>query len=193
MAEHLYTTRAFILGSTSVGEANRLIDLFTESHGRLRALARGVRLEKSKLRYHLLLRTFVMVSLVRGKAQWRLVGVESERSMENLSPATLAVVGNAARLLRRLLQGEEAAPLLFTTLSDSLSFLTTSSLTTEELKNMECVIVLRILFHLGYLGREEPLASYLDRPLSRELLEAVSPIRQSAIARINDSLNASSL
>lgn len=196
MAEHLYTTRALILGSTAVGEANRLADLFTESHGRLRAMARSVRNEKSKLRYHLEPLRFSTVSLVRGRDLWRIVGTlaDEEALGRPRSRAALGVLGSAVKLLRRLLQGEEAAPGLFLTLSLGFAFLAEEDLSSEEMKNMECVLILRILYQLGYLGKEEPVVSYVgETPLSRELLSSVSPIRRAAIAKINKSLNASSL
>lgn len=196
MAEHVYSTPALILGSTAVGEANRLVDLFTKSHGRLRAMARSVRNEKSKLRYHLEPLRFSTVSLVHGRDFWRIVGVSAdEEALEGLrSKAARGVLGSAVKLLRRLLQGEEAAPGLFLTLSEGFTFLAQEDLSAEEMRNMECVLVLRILYQLGYLGKEEPLAPYVgEGPLSRELVSSISGVRRRAVAKINESLNASSL
>ena len=53
MSHYRYKTEAFILGSISTGEANRFIDIFTKELGRIRATARSVREERSKLRFSL--------------------------------------------------------------------------------------------------------------------------------------------
>jgi len=47
--------------------------------------------------------------------------------------------------------------------------------------------VLRVLYHLGYLG-EEQWRPFFSSPLSKEILDALSPIRSSAIVAINRSL-----
>lgn len=198
MAEHLHTTHAFILGSAPYGEAHRLLDLFTEAHGRVRALARSVRREHSKLRFHLEPLSFATVSLVRGKELWRVTGAMKD---EVTAPITKLqngrfVAGNAVRLLRRLLQGEEANRELFFVLRDAVSFLgaPTHSLSSEDHHNLECVLVLRILHCLGYLGDDAPVAPYLTpSPLTTTLVRSIQPLRQDAIMKINASLHASSL
>ena len=50
MAHRIETLDALVLGGMPVGEAHRSIDLLTPQLGRIRAVARSVRHEKSKLR-----------------------------------------------------------------------------------------------------------------------------------------------
>ena len=64
---HIYTTKAIIIRSIPIGEANKYYFLLTEDLGFIRATAQGVRLDKSKLKGHLQDFCFVEISLVKGK------------------------------------------------------------------------------------------------------------------------------
>lgn len=66
-------TRAVILKSHALGEANKMFWLFTEDLGLIKAVATGIRKPASKLRGQLRDYSFVTVDLVRGKNQWRLI------------------------------------------------------------------------------------------------------------------------
>ncbi|MEI7547879.1 MAG: DNA repair protein RecO, partial [Actinomycetota bacterium] len=48
MASHLYRDAAVVLRTYKLGEADRIIVLLTEGHGKVRAVAKGVRKTKSK-------------------------------------------------------------------------------------------------------------------------------------------------
>jgi DNA repair protein RecO (recombination protein O) len=50
---HIYHTEGFILSSRNVGEANKILTIYTREIGFVKALAQGVRLVKSKLRFAL--------------------------------------------------------------------------------------------------------------------------------------------
>ena len=73
---HKYSTEAFILKSLHHKDADKVYVLFTENFGLIRASAQGVRLLKSKLRYHLSDFSCINISLVRGRDYWRIVGAE---------------------------------------------------------------------------------------------------------------------
>lgn len=62
-----YSTAGIVLKRTSYGEADRLITLLTEKHGRITAIARGVRKPLSKLRGFLELFTYGIFRLAEGK------------------------------------------------------------------------------------------------------------------------------
>jgi len=68
----IHTTAGFIIFSRPYGEADKLISIFTRDFGLVTATARGIRLEKSKLRYHAQDYSLGVFSLVRGKEFWRL-------------------------------------------------------------------------------------------------------------------------
>ena len=50
---HIYTTKAIIIKSLPLGEANKIYFLLTKDLGFIKASAQGVRLDKSKLKGHL--------------------------------------------------------------------------------------------------------------------------------------------
>jgi recombinational DNA repair protein (RecF pathway) len=50
---HIYTNPAFIVHSSPYGEAGKFLLLFTKDFGMIGAVAQGIRLTQSKLRYHI--------------------------------------------------------------------------------------------------------------------------------------------
>lgn len=73
-----YGTEAWVLGSRDVGEADRLVILYTKDLGRIDALAKGVRVISSKLRGHLNTFSNTRVLLTPGKEYWRLLDAETK-------------------------------------------------------------------------------------------------------------------
>ena len=62
-----YQTEAIIIKKTKLGEADRILTLYTPELGKIQAVAKGVRRPKSKLAGHLELLTHSLVSLARGR------------------------------------------------------------------------------------------------------------------------------
>jgi DNA repair protein RecO (recombination protein O) len=62
-----FKTEAIIIKKTKLGEADRILTLYTPHLGKIQAVAKGVRQPKSKMSGHLELLTYSMVSLARGK------------------------------------------------------------------------------------------------------------------------------
>jgi hypothetical protein len=71
---HVHTTDGFTIGSKPYGEAGKIVFIYTRDLGFLTAIAQGIRLEKSKLRYSIRDYGFASFSLVHGKEFWRIVG-----------------------------------------------------------------------------------------------------------------------
>ncbi len=63
----VYRDQAVVLRTQKLGEADRIITLFTKEHGRLRAVAKGVRRTKSKFGARLEPTSFVDLQLYAGK------------------------------------------------------------------------------------------------------------------------------
>ena len=76
MAYQTYTTKGYICGSFTRNTSDKYYFIFTRDAGMVVASARSVRDEKSKLRYGLQDFSLSDVSLVRGRHDWRIVGVE---------------------------------------------------------------------------------------------------------------------
>ncbi len=62
-----YQTEAVIIKKTKLGEADRILTLYTPHLGKIQAVAKGVRRPRSKLAGHLELLTHSLVSLARGR------------------------------------------------------------------------------------------------------------------------------
>lgn len=188
---HIYTTKAIIIKSVPIGEANKYYFLLTEDLGFVRASAQSVRLEKSKLKGHLQDFCFIEVSLVKGKDIWRIIGVETIQSgyfINNINK--LVAIKNIFSLLLRLLHGEEKNELLFNSIKSFYDFLLKDELSQNNIKNLETITVLRILYHLGYFKKSFDLADYvMNDKLSIEILDLFESKNKIAILDINNALN----
>ncbi len=144
-----YHTDALVLGSREHGESDKVFALFTKDFGLVRARASAVRKESSRMRYALQHHACSHVALVRGKRGWRLGGTSLTRPSSTEGVVTFARI---ARLVLRLVAGEERNDYLFAALLDAHEALTKSP--REILATIEIVCVARVLFALGYLSPE---------------------------------------
>lgn len=62
-----YKTKGIILKRTNLGEADRILTIFTETHGKIKAIAKGVRKTLSKLAGHLEPFCLVNLGIAEGK------------------------------------------------------------------------------------------------------------------------------
>ena len=190
----LVVTEGVVLAKRGAGEANTLAVIFTEDLGLVQAKAQSARRERSKLRYVLEPFTRGRFSFVRGKHEWKLTGAErASRGILDSNAPSRAASGRIARLVTRLVQGEEPSAPLFRAVSDGFSLLALAR-TKENIESIECVLVLRILFNLGHLPKTPELAPFInDASLSLELASRAAASRSSLIRAINESLLASGL
>lgn len=65
--DHIYRTEALIVGRLDLGEVDRILTLFTPQHGKLRAIAKGIRRPQSRLAPHLELFSQSRVMLAKGR------------------------------------------------------------------------------------------------------------------------------
>lgn len=191
---NIYTTEGFILKSVNFGEANKYFFIFTKEFGLIKAAAQGARLLKSKLRYSLEDYSFTQISLVRGKEIWRLTSAQNKFSSKNFlreDKEKFLLLSRIFSLLLRLLQGEEKNDLLFESLREGINFLSQNefSKNKEDLSNFECILALRILFSLGYIGNLGEFDQFTKSPyFTVELLTKMSTLKTQAILEINKSL-----
>lgn len=194
---HLYHTDALVLGSTPAGEGSKTIALFTRELGFLTASAQSVREERSKLRYGLQDFSYSETTLVRGKEFWRLTRADLvENIFQELADSKKAVrmVARIVALLRRLLVGEEKNEPLFLAVLDGFRYVKEAK-SKDSIEGVEIVLVLRILYLLGYLAPRGEFDSFLshaglwdDGVISQALL-----FRTLAVSEINNSLQQSQL
>lgn len=176
-----------MLRSGNFGEANKYFLIFTKEFGLVRVAAQGVRHLKSKLRYGLEDYSLAQVSLVRGREIWRLTSAENKFRVKTKEKAV--ILAGIFSLLLRLLHGEEKNERLFESVKEGMSFLGRENLSHEELANFECIIALRILSALGYIGQLGDFDQFIASPyFTPDLLSAMSELKTRAILEINKSL-----
>ncbi len=210
LMHHIYTTKTIIIRSIPIGEANKYYFLLTEDLGFIRATAQGVRLDKSKLKGHLQDFCFVEISLVKGKDIWRITSVQTIEAGDFIKNTNkLIAIKNVFNLLTRLLHGEEKNEALFVSVESFYNFLLKNNLNLENIKNLETITVLRILYYLGYFKTTSPtravgsptessvakgvgvdLSDFVKNyDLSLDILDLFKKNRQTAILDINNALN----
>ena len=185
---HIYHTEGIILGSGNFGETGKYYFIFTRDLGMIHASAQGVRKMSSKLRFVLQDFSYVKIDLVKGRDFWRVTNVLKTNKLEKLSnPEILKVFLNIAKLLKRLLAGEDPNKSLFIDLLNGLSVLENSK-TIEEMHNVEAVIVLRVLNNLGYIGGSGNLEYLIKSPFEDDLVFKASQNRTKILSQINKAL-----
>jgi DNA repair protein RecO (recombination protein O) len=187
MSHTIYTTEGFILKSANFGEANKYFFIFTKDFGLVKAAAQGIRHLKSKLRYSLEDFSLGQISVVRGRELWRITSAEKKLGLKQKEK--LILLSSIFSLLLRLLHGEERNDFLFDSLKEGMMFLEKSELTEENLANFECILALRILSALGYIGKLGDFDQFTKSPyFTSELITNMSSLKTRAILEINKSL-----
>lgn len=78
MAEpRTYQTEAVVLKKVKLGEADRILTLYTLERGKIEAVARGIRKSTSKMAGHLELLTHSLVTLARGRTLDTIIGSQT--------------------------------------------------------------------------------------------------------------------
>lgn len=185
----IFVTDGIVLGKRALGEAHSLVSVLTKEQGLLRAKATSTRSERSKLRFGIEPMTSARFSFVQGKYEWKLTGVERiSRELVSLHMRNRVAAGRIAKLLLRLVRGEDEGRALFATVSEGLPLLSVAE-NAEMSASIECILVLRILSHLGYLPEVPALTPFVEGDFSSaELAIRAQTSRAFLIRMINESL-----
>lgn len=160
MAYTIYQTEGIVLFKKDFGEAERVYNIYTEKFGMITAVAQGVRLLKSKLRYNLDLFAYGNFSLVAGKEIWRITDAEE---MKKINDGNLSLFSRIAGFLLRMIKGEERSDFIW-----------------QKVKNLflfgadEAEILAGILHNLGYMasipaGRKEKIEA-INKAIKESML-----------------------
>lgn len=200
MSHHIYHTRGVVIEALNIKEANKSYWIFTRDLGMVMASAQGVRLSASKLRFSLQPLSIAEISLVRGRAGWRIVNA---REISNIywkiknTPQSVAMSSRVLRLVRRLVAGEEKNEQLFDRLFEGLMYLAGDidgkMPTTKQVMNLEFILLLQVLYTLGYFAPPTDLLWCINDALSTEMIESMSAFRREAINHINLSIKETQL
>lgn len=196
----MHKVDGFVLGGVDTGEGDRYLSLYTRELGLVRAVARSVREERSRLRYDLEDFSYGTFRLVRGREVWRVTGANAKwNAYRECAGAgeyeNVLILANTFTLVRRLVVGEEKSEHLFTALASGVDFLRKQAAPdADTLRNFEYVLVLRILHALGYVRSAPSFEKLFATPdFSREYLATLSPLRPTLSAHINRALRESQL
>lgn len=159
MQYEIYHSEGIVVGSIDIGEADKLLAVFTENFGRIVLLAKGIRFAKSKLRPHLRLFDLARLSFVGGKEFWRLVDAEKIHSFSKaaVDRKKLRVLGKTARILERMIKGEEPDHGIWRLIKNSF-FFAEENLNVDFFEEFEAVFAARFLAELGYIDKSEESA-----------------------------------
>ena len=178
MAGRAYTTEAVVLRSMRLGEADRVLHLYTEAHGRIGAVAKGVRKTMSRFGARLEPLSHVDLVLHRGRGELQTVTaaqlVRSHReTREDYYHFSIGMI--AAEAMLRLFSEEEANERAFTALTRFLDLLdeTPHAADRPALDPLGLAFQLKLLWLAGYLphvtacaecgAEQEPLVGYSTR------------------------------
>lgn len=186
---HIYHTEGIILSSKNHGEAGKYYSIFTRDLGLIYASAQGVRKMSSKLRFIMQDFAYLKIDLVKGKDFWRVTSASKTCLLEDISKnrKALVVYSNIARLLKRLLAGEDPNEKLFLDVLGGL-FVLEKSGQISDLRNVEAVMVLRILKNLGYIGQDKDFDTLVESPFEEQLIFEVAKSRMKILSEINKAL-----
>lgn len=190
---HIYTTEALVLKRKNFGEANVLVYLLTKDLGLIMASAQSVRSHKSKLSSALTEYSYITISLVKGKNGWKITNaISKENLFFDYPDFAKLIVAKISNVLIKLIAGEEKHPEIFETVLDGFIFL--KNLGENEVSNFESLILLRLLYHLGYIAKNENIGLFLENNgLNDEILQKVSEQKKEIITLINKGLKESQL
>src|SRR3989344_8190301 len=192
VSHFIYQTEAIILGEVPIGESDRFYFLLTRDLGFIVGQATGVRILKSKLRFHLSLFSSVEVELVRGKNLWRIVNAYPKESDQFYLNVHAPLFARLTLLIRRLVHGEEENQKLFEEINSVRDLLNENRLSQGEEENLEIVAVARILSALGYLHAEK-YPNIISGPFDRFVIARAAPFKSELVKNINAALKESHL
>lgn len=167
----VYTTQALVCGAFDSMTADRTVQFFTRDAGMLYAAVKSVREERSKQRYGLTEFSILTVSLIRGKAGWRITGVEPLTNVftQLKTREQRAYVRNIVRFLKRMVRGEESVRALFDIVAEAL----VRAAHEENLERAEREFMHRACALLGYLPHKD-VGALTDVELTYDIEKALA-------------------
>ncbi len=163
-----FQTEAIIIRKTKLGEADRVLTLYTPDLGKIQGIAKGVRRPKSKLSGHLELLTHSHLTLVRGRNLDTIIGSQTIDSFLPLKTDLLrgACALYALEMVNQFAPADQENRPLFALLLETLGDLATGNRTDLRLRHFE----LRLLDAVGY------------RPQLRECVNCHRPLGPARVA-----------
>ena len=148
VSRRTYKTQGVVLKQTPIGEADRILSIFTPDLGKVRVVARGVRRTKSRLGGHLEPLSQVSISVSRGRTLDVITEAETLRSFRALREDLRRVSEGVylAELVESFSAEQQPNRAVYRLLLDALEWLETSGDATQAIRCFE----MQLLDHSGF-------------------------------------------
>jgi DNA repair protein RecO (recombination protein O) len=165
MIPRSYTSEGIVLRRTNFGEADRLLDVYSEDKGKITLLAKGIRRPSSRKRGHLEIFTRIRFQATSGKGLGIMTEVETIDDYESIrqSIKKISLAYYFMEVLGRVIHEGEENSEVYTLLIGNMEKLKTA----KKLKELRLEFVVGLLKLLGFWPKEMKL------PLPDEKLEEV--------------------
>ena len=185
-----YHTRAIILDTQENGESDRIFTLLTETHGVVRAVAKSVRDEKSKLRGGLAPYAVIRIGLIRARVLWRITDARIESGNTDLiSQPARQVLARIYNLSNRLIDTGKSVVDVFDVLVEGTVYLQGQHISRDEIELLETILVMRLLHRLGYFGGGAFFEHITSSPYITDMvLTETARLRSRIVSQINRSM-----
>lgn len=192
---HIYHTHGFIISSRASGEANKMLSIYTRELGLVHAMAGGIRLAKSKLRYTLQDMSYAKIDLVKGRDIWRVTSATTISSfpLARSKKESIVFMSRVSALIDRLCRGEEGNEEVFDLMIQSFLLLDDENFSDETLSALELHTVLSIVHSLGYVGDSDDIHEYVGGKFDHNKTQKLLLEKKSIISHINRALRESGL
>ena len=192
----MYSTLGIILKRTGTGEANIYVHILTRDLGLIIATAQSARLHTSKLSSALTEYSLVSITCIKGKQGWKITDARSPHNYYFKEVSFIHVQFLLAQIsvfLLKMIPGEEAHAEIFDIVRAGFDFLDSVPITTST--EFELLLVLRILYILGYVAKNSETKSFLNNMTlwNDEVLLQVMHTRKTLAFIINYALKESHL
>jgi recombinational DNA repair protein (RecF pathway) len=173
MSSRQYITKAIVCGSRHTMTSDKSYLLFTQELGMLWAVARSVRMEKSKQRCALQDFSIIRVSLVQGRSVWRIGSVEalSNPFFESSSRIARGGVSYIIKMLRKYIHGDGMTMQIFIDTQDILKILL-SEKDIDLVTLYQQVFLLRLFNELGYIKKTENIQKLIEESSIIKVIES---------------------
>lgn len=191
MSRILHITEGLVLFGRPVAEADKFYFILTKELGLVRAVARGVRYTKSKLRYSLTDNSLGLFTLVRGREIWHLAGAESQGVFSPVDNRyNLSLIKRIGDFVRRFVPPEEMDSQIYEDVKQAF-VLTRESKT--NLSSLETLLFFRILVRLGYIKVDTKFSKFTSDNITDQDLGEFARLSPEAIRIINQAMTGSHL
>lgn len=170
----IYKVDAVILARKSIGEADRILTIFSREYGKMKVIAKGIRKVNSRRAPHLEIFSHATLMLHKGKTWDIVTETQTVEPFENLKNH-LDQVGTAyyiCELVSRLLPEKQEHQDIFQLLLETLRIIDSKD---ELLADIRDAFSRTILSSLGFLGKEKAaqiknVNLFIENILERRLL-----------------------